>query len=161
MDYFRFATLPDLNLINRQELLFNRSLNARDWPDPADCRLVAGGQWGVIRALNGQATTQPLTWAAEESWVALKRQAMPNRCLVPLLDPANGSVPLMAAGLLSLKNTIEANFFRLFGVGRDDDAPYKPFFVPEAHWQHWIEPSADVRDFIPRLSSAASYDLVS
>lgn len=150
------VSLPDLGFIGRQELRFNRSLNARDWPDMETCRPEPGGEWGVIRFLNGQATTQPLSWSAEKPWMPLERRSLPNRCLVPFLNEDEGGQLAMAAGLLSLNNTVEASAFHLFHVGSDDKASPRPFIVPSAHWQHWIEPSADVRDFIPTTPRAGA-----
>lgn len=152
MTPFNYIELPDLCLVGRQELRFNRSLNARDWPDIETCRLEPGREWGVIRVLNGQATTQPLHWAAEKPWTLLTRRSLPNRCLVPLFQRGRDAPLEMAAGLLGLKNTVEADFFQLLHIGQDHEASPRPFIVPPAHWQHWVESSADVRDFIPKIS---------
>lgn len=138
---------PNAEAIAPLEWFFQRQLRILDWPSSDDLVLTSSGHaGGVIRYL-GQATAQTVTWLDGALYRPLSFRSYPNRCLIPVVDK-EGDIAMLA-GILKLLNTTEAEGFSIFEIS-DGKGGAQPFEVPQRHWMHWVDPSADVRNFLPR-----------
>ena len=137
---------PSADKIAPLERFFQRQLPVLDWPAAEIALAAPGHAGGVIRYL-GRATAQTVTWLEDEPYRPLAFRSYPNRCLVPVVDKVGGVV--MLAGVLKLLNTTEAEGFSIFEIS-DGKGGVFPFEVPQGHWMHWVDPSGDVRHFIPK-----------
>jgi hypothetical protein len=138
---------PPLSRVAPLEWFFQRQLPILSWPEGGYPVVSAGNPAGIIRYLNGRATAQRVQWLEDEPFRPLGFRAYPNRCLLPTLQ-ADGGITMLAC-ILRLRNTTDAEGFSLFQLA-DSSGGRRPFEVPERHWMHWVEPAADVRDFLPR-----------
>ena len=148
---------------------FERRLEILEEHGEADGANRPGDLIPVLRFIRGHAVATSAVWLADQPFRLLERESRPNRCLVPVhaagltgkaSDGSCGPVAMLGALARQINTTEIAGVTILSEMLDGDDTA--PFVIPRPFWMKWLEPSSDVRDFIPRRRRtfpAASWSL--
>lgn len=136
---------------------FERRLEVRGWPAHGALNLMPGRLAPVVRFVHGHAFAAPAEWLADEPFKLIERECRPNRCLIPVLAPGLnkhldlpcGEPVVMLGALARQINTTDIAGFTVLATSLQLGEE-RPFIVPRRYWMAWLEPSSDVRHFIPR-----------